>query len=153
MKAWELADEFRRIFAADLAFADLNPRTAQDDAARVFPALIFNVQTRALDAHGRALAFRLHATVESHAFDLDGAAPADEAHAARVSAVQRKFFGAAAADLASSKAAITAAIAAGGKFTLRGYDAPPEDNDSDIERHRYRTPILIAGIAVVTGNV
>ena len=153
MKAWELADEFRRVFAADAAFAAINCRVMQDDTDRIYPTLIFSCQTRPIDAHGRALAWQLHVIIETHAFDLEGATPSDEAHAAWVSAAQRKFFGTAAADLATAKAALTAALGAGGKFTLRNYDAPPTDGDPGIEQHRFRTPLLIAGLAVVTGDV
>ena len=153
MKAWEIAEEFRRVFAEDAAFEGINPRTGQDATARVYPVLILQCQTRPIDAQGRALAFHLHAIVESHAFDDEGDTPSDEAHAGWVSAVQRKFFGAGAADLATAKAAMAAAIADGAKFTLRGYDTPPADDDPGIERHRFRTPVLIAGLAVVVGNV
>ncbi len=162
MKDFELADNFRQIFAADgtnfpaLDSAVTPPtgiavETQQSQADFARPVIIFEARAKALDAIGRVLAYTLSVTVESDN-RITGYTAA--MHAAWVAAVQAKFFGETAAGLTAAKAAITNAMANLGVFTLRNYDSPPDNDGAPaVDPHLWRNVVSIAGIALLTGNV
>ncbi|MEQ1862638.1 MAG: hypothetical protein ABMA13_22185 [Chthoniobacteraceae bacterium] len=158
MKARQLAAEFIRIFALDQAAfpaADVNLRAEQEteelpqDAAGADlyrpHTIVFDVSVTPLDQGGTILRYALNAMVESKPQDTTG-----EAHADLAEKVRRKFFGTAAADLATAKETMTAAMLSGGKFSLRGYDAGAGDAiDPSVENSLFRTVVPIRGIALL----
>lgn len=156
MKAELLASEFTRIFTADAAFANVLKREEQSiallpQAVLDFQGtrLVFEVRVTPLDAAGRILSYALGVVVESSASDVTGSD-----HAAWAALVQKKFFGAQASDLATTKAAMAAAMSAGGKFTLRNFDCgAAETIDPTVENGKFRTVVPVHGIALVTGSL
>lgn len=150
MSAGLLAEEWQRIFAADPAFDGLAKLTELDTEFLTLPALEFNVAVTPLDGIGRVLSYALDLIVHTHSSE-PAVAPAtpESLHDARVSSLRNKLFGATAAGRDAAKAAITAAMLAGGKFSLRNYDAPPEDIDPASAQMRFSTAVHIRGVAIL----
>ena len=142
MKAWELAETFRAIFAADGAFDGKTLRTGQSEEELVFPAVVFDCTCAPIGGSANHLRFDVIVTVHSEAHD-DNAAT----HAALVELVRAKFYGTNADGRAAARAAMKAAVNGGGKFAMlgRGHDAPAESGNAAIEETRWKTPVMACG--------
>lgn len=157
MNARDLAGEFIRIFAADQANfpaaavllrheQETEEMPQAESGAGLFRPhlLVFELTLTPIDEGGTMASWALNLVVETRrAEDITAAH-----HAALVERARRKFFGTALADLATAKAALHTAMAAGGKFTLRNYDHGADPIDPAIENTALRTVFPVRGIAV-----
>lgn len=141
MKALELTEALRAAFAADSAFAGVachNDLTA-DTIAR--PALVFAMQTKAINDAGTALTFALTIWVETAAEKRASTDPDPGlVHRELTELVREKLHG-------TGKAALLAALNLAAAFDWRGWSAT--ESDPGIETHHFRTPIPAAGVVVV----
>ena len=166
MNAQELAREFVRIFAADgAAFpseavnlrAEQNAEEMPDEASgpqQIRPhTFVFDVSATPIDAGGTVLRYALNLAVETDPDKIAAPADAAAAHSAWVRKVRIKFFGERPQDLAAARDNIEAAMLAGEKFSLRGYDAGNDALDPAVENSLFRTVFPVRGLAVVAGPV
>ncbi len=143
MKAHEIAERFRLLFAADGLFAGLTCHTEQtaEPVNRAGGALVFACDTRPLNDAGTALTYALTVWVESRAERPDDTAPDPAAvHAARVELVRVKLLG-------TGRAPLLAALNAAGWFSFRGWSA--RESQPALEGNHFRTPVAIAGAVLV----
>jgi len=144
MKAYEIAKAFADICAADSVIDPAYFAIEQSGETFALPALIFAVTTKAMNDSGKALSYVLTAVVESRA---DKAQPSDPDpaldHADRVEAVRQKLHG-------TGKANFLQQLNSGGfpyGFDFRNWSAV--ESNPEIEAHRFRTPLSIAGVALI----
>ncbi len=142
MKAFEIAESFRVLFAAAPTFTGVLCRNEQSGEKGLgCPALIFSVTDKALNSSGSALSYTLTIWVESVA---DRAAESDPTpqslHAARVDAVRALLLG-------TGRSGLLTALNAVGAFDFRGWDAA--ESDPGIEDRYFRTPVSVTGTVLV----
>lgn len=135
MNTWQLAEDFRLLFAADIALAALGKVTAQEDTADVpRPRLVFTASDEPFTANGKGGKFTLTITVESPADNTT-----DSAHSARVKLVTEKLHA------SVTKAALIAALNATGRWQIIGYNSASQSDE--LQGFRFETPVRIVGTA------
>ena len=143
MKAYEIAKAFADIFAGAQVVTGAVYLIEQSGGQFALPALIFEATVKPMNDKGSALTYTLTIWIEGTA---DRAADSDPdpalAQAARVELVRDVVNG-------TQKNDLLDALNAGGAygFDFRNWSAL--ESDPGIEASHFRTPIAIAGIALV----